>query len=90
MGLIHRIVSRPDLITTAESVAHKIMSRGQIAVRCAKQAIRRGLDLSLEQGLEMESKLFATVLATEDARAGIRAYREGGSPQFTNQPKLVE
>ncbi len=90
MGLIHRIVSRPDLITTTENVAHKIMSRGQIAVRCAKQAIRRGLDLSLDQGLEMESKLFSAVLATEDARAGIRAYREGRSPQFTNQPKLVE
>jgi enoyl-CoA hydratase/carnithine racemase len=60
------------------------MSRGQIAVRCAKEAIKRGLDLALDQGLEMENKLFAMVLNTEDAREGIRAFREGRSPRFTS------
>ena len=83
IGLIHRVVPRADLIPTAESVAHKVMSRGQIAVRCAKEAIKRGLDLALNQGLEMENKLFAMVLNTEDAREGIRAFREGRSPRFT-------
>ena len=82
IGLIHRIVSRDELLSTAESYARKLMSRGQFAVRCAKEAIRRGLDLTLDQGLEMESRLFAGVLATDDAREGIRAYREGRSPQF--------
>jgi enoyl-CoA hydratase len=83
IGLVHQVVPRADLISTAESVAHKIMSRGQIAVRYAKKAIRRGLDLPLEQGLDMESKLFARVLTTEDAREGIAAYREGRRPRFT-------
>jgi len=77
IGLIHRVAARADLIPMAESIAVRIMSRGQIAVRCAKQAIRRGLDLTLEQGLEMESRLFAAVLNAEDARAGIRACLEG-------------
>ena len=77
IGLIHRVVARADLIPAAESMAVRVMSCGQIAVRCAKQAIRRGLDLTLEQGLEMESRLFAAVLNTEDARAGIRACLEG-------------
>ncbi len=83
IGLVHWVVPRTDLSSTAESMAHKIMSRGQIAVRCAKAAIRRGLDLPLEQGLDMESKLFARVLTTEDAREGIAAYREGRRPRFT-------
>jgi enoyl-CoA hydratase/carnithine racemase len=74
IGLVHRVVSGADLIPTAEGIAGKIMSRGQTAVRCAKQVIERGLDLTLEQGLEMESRLFTAVLDTEDARAGIRAY----------------
>ena len=59
--LIHRVVKRADLMSTAEEMARLIMSRSQIAVRYAKQAISRGLDLPLEQGLEMESKLFAIV-----------------------------
>ena len=85
VGLIHRVVPRTDLIPTVESVAHKIMSHGQIAVRYAKEAIGRGLDLPLVQGLEIESKLFAMVLGTEDAREGIKAYREGRIPQFANR-----
>jgi enoyl-CoA hydratase len=77
IGLVHRVVARADLIPTAEGIAARIMSNGQTAVRCAKQAIGRGLDLTLEQGLEMESRLFTAVLNTEDARAGIRAYLDG-------------
>ena len=65
IGLIHRIVSRADLILSAESMARLIMSRGQVAVRYAKQAINQGLDMSLDEGLEMESELFAIVLSTD-------------------------
>jgi enoyl-CoA hydratase len=82
IGLVHSVVPRDELMATAESVARRIMSRSQTAVRCAKQAIRRGLDLTLEQGLEMESRLFAAVLETPDARMGIQAYREGRMPRF--------
>ena len=77
IGLVQRVVPRDDLMPTAEDVARKLMSRGQTALRYAKEAIRRGLDLPLQQGLEMESRLFAAVLATDDAREGIRAYSRG-------------
>jgi enoyl-CoA hydratase len=63
-------------------MARVIMSRSQTAVRYAKQAINRGLELSLEEGLEMEDRLFAIVLQTEDAKEGTRAYRERRRPVF--------
>ncbi|MDY6893041.1 MAG: enoyl-CoA hydratase/isomerase family protein [Chloroflexota bacterium] len=84
VGLVHWVVPRSELILTAQNVAHKIMMRGQLAVRYTKQAVKRGLDLSLEQGLEMESNLFNMVLGSEDAREGIMAFREGRRPQFAN------
>ncbi len=90
VGLVHKVVPRADLMSTADDLARRIMSRGQTAVRYAKQAIRRGLDLTLEQGLELESRLFAAVLATENAKAGLAARREGRSARFMNQPKLLE
>jgi enoyl-CoA hydratase len=71
IGLINRIVTRANLLSVAEDMARKIMSRSQIAVRYAKQAINRGLDLPLEQGLEMERELFAMVLGTVGAGAPI-------------------
>ena len=72
IGLIHRIVPKDSLLPAVESMARVIMSRSQTAVRYAKQAINRGLDLSLEQGLEMERELFAIVLQTKDAKEGIK------------------
>ena len=69
IGLINRIVTRANLLPAAEDMARKIMSRSQTAVRYAKQAINRGLDLRLEQGLEMERELHAMVLGTVGAGA---------------------
>jgi enoyl-CoA hydratase len=67
IGLINKVVLRNELLTAAERMAKKIMSRSQIAVRYAKQAINRGFDLPLEQGLEMEKELCAMVLGTVGA-----------------------
>lgn len=81
IGLVNHVVPRAELIPAAETVAHKIMSRGRIAVRCAKEAIKRGLDLPVERGLDMESNLFSMVFATEDAKERIKAYLEGRSSE---------
>jgi enoyl-CoA hydratase len=51
-------------------MAQKIMSRDPIAVRYAKEAINRGLDLSLEEGLALERKLAALVVRTGTSRRG--------------------
>ncbi len=55
--LVNHIVPRHDLLPEAEKLANKIKSYSPVAVSCAKQAITRGLDLSLEQGLELEAEL---------------------------------
>jgi len=62
LKLVNQVVSRPDLLPAAEKLAGKIAAYNPIAVACAKQAITRGLDLSLEQGLELEAKLGAPLL----------------------------
>jgi len=63
LKLVNEVVSRHDLLPAAEKLAGKIAGYNPIAVACAKQAITRGLDLSLEQGLELEAKLGACLLA---------------------------
>ena len=57
LKLVNRVVPRHDLLPAAERLANKIKVYSPIALSCAKQAITRGLDLSLEQGLELEAKL---------------------------------
>ena len=57
IGLVNQVVPRPELLPTAEQIANKIKSYSPTAVSYAKQAINRGLDLNLDQGLELEAKL---------------------------------
>jgi len=57
LKLVNRVVARDDLLPTVEKLADRIKSCDPLAVCYAKQAITRGLDLSLEQGLELEANL---------------------------------
>jgi enoyl-CoA hydratase len=57
MGLVNQVVPKNKLLGTAEEMAKKIASFDPIAVRNAKQAVLRGLDLSLSEGLELERRL---------------------------------
>ena len=56
--------------------------RVERAVRAAKEAVWRGLDLTLEQGLQLEQFLAEPVRQSEDAREGPRAFLEKRSPGF--------
>lgn len=57
IGLVNRIVAKEKLLDTADKLAHKMAAYDPIAVRNAKQAVLRGLDLSLAEGLALEKKL---------------------------------
>ena len=62
-GLVNRVVPREELLPTVEEIARKIASYDQMAVRNAKQATVRGLDLPLEEGLELEKRLASSAQA---------------------------
>jgi enoyl-CoA hydratase/carnithine racemase len=58
-GLITKIVRREELLSCAEEVSQRMMSRPTTSVRAVKQALRRGIDLNLETGLETERHIYA-------------------------------
>lgn len=63
LRLVNRVVSRDRLLPEAEKLAGKIRSHGTLVVSYAKQAVARGLDMSLEAGLELEARLSRRLLA---------------------------
>jgi enoyl-CoA hydratase/carnithine racemase len=67
-GLVNRLVPKEKLLETAEEMAKKIASYDSLAVRNAKQAVVRGLDLPLMEGLELE-KRFASELILRTGKA---------------------
>jgi enoyl-CoA hydratase/carnithine racemase len=67
VGLVNAVVPREELYATAESLALRIAAAGGAAVRAAKQAVWRGLDMPLAEGLEMERRLAAGARAERAA-----------------------
>ncbi len=82
MGLVSGVVEREELLEAAFGMARTIASNGPLAVRAAKAAIWRGLDLPLEEGLRVEQLLAEPVRQSEDAQEGPRAFLEKRKPEF--------
>ena len=57
IGLVNRVVPKKQLLESAEEIAGKIASHDPVAVRYAKQAVLRGLELPLNEGLDLERRL---------------------------------
>jgi enoyl-CoA hydratase/carnithine racemase len=68
VGLVNQVVPGEKLFQTAEEMAQKIASYAPMAVRMAKQAVIRGLDLPLRESLDLERRL-ASELRTHPRRA---------------------
>src|SRR5215213_9797573 len=82
MGLVNRVVPRGEALDATRELAAEIARNGPLAVRHAKSAANRTLDVDLVSGLEYEADQFALLFATEDAREGMGAFAEKRKPQF--------
>ncbi len=82
IGLVSAVASTDSLAAEAEAIAGRIAERGPIAVRYAKEAINRGLEMPLEQALRYETDLTVILQTTEDRAEGVRAFLKKRKPKF--------
>ncbi len=82
IGLVSHVVPDGDVMVTARAIAETILSRGPLAVWAAKEAMMRGQDMPLEQGLAYEDAISAQVLLSDDAKEGPLAFVEKRPPNF--------
>jgi enoyl-CoA hydratase/carnithine racemase len=81
-GLVSRVLPRDELAAAAEALARHIAERGPIALRLGKEAVHRGLDLTLDQALRYETDLAVILQTTADRAEGVRAFLEKRPPNF--------
>jgi enoyl-CoA hydratase len=74
--------SRADLAAVSGRVAEAILSRAPLAVRMVKDAVLKGYDMTLEQGIRLEEDLYALLQTTSDRAEGVRAFLEKRKPLF--------
>jgi len=82
IGLVNRVVPQGEALNAAKDLAAEISANGPVAVRHAKTAANRAMDVDLISGLEYEADQFALLFATEDAKEGMGAFIEKRKPGF--------
>jgi len=83
IGLINHIArDREELMGVCGKLAVSIGRNAPLAVKYALEAVNYGMEVSLDEGLALESAYFGLCFATEDTREGTRAFLEKRPPVF--------
>lgn len=83
IGLVDRVLPAADVYTEAVQWARQFAGGPALALRAAKSAIDRGLEVDLATGLEIERLEFSALFATDDQAAGMKSFVENGPGQAT-------
>ena len=81
IGLVNRVSE--DLTGTVAEISSQITAGSPIGARYAKEAVSKGMDLTLEQGLGLEADLNVILQSTSDRSEGLKSFFEKRSPKFT-------
>ena len=82
LGLVTQVVPSEATVEAALQLAERIAAQAPVAVRLAKQAIKRAEELPLSEGLAFERRAFYLLFASEDQTEGMAAFGEKRSPTW--------
>ena len=84
-GLVNEVVDAQKVLRRTQEVASAIAGHGPVAARYLKEAVLKGLDLTLEQGLRLEADLNLILRSTADRAEGISSFLERRRPKYTGR-----
>lgn len=85
IGLVNSIHPKESLMDVAMELANSIGKNGPIAVGAIKRAMNLGIQMDLQDGLEIEAKEFSALFETKDAKAGLSAFSNKEKYEFTGK-----
>lgn len=81
IGLVNQVV-QDDVLGAAAAFAERFSGYGKLALSLARDAVLRGMDVDLPQGLRIEADLSILAFQTTDAEEGLRAFVDKRTPHF--------
>jgi enoyl-CoA hydratase len=82
IGLVDILVPVGEALSRAHTLSAKIQKKGPLAIKAAKKAITKGLDLPMDEALELEAVQYKNLCSTKDQKEGARAFLAKEKPQF--------
>jgi enoyl-CoA hydratase/carnithine racemase len=82
IGLVSKVVPAAELMIETQKLAETVAAKGPLALRYLKEAIIKGMDMTLEQGLRLEADLYFLLHTTSDRTEGIKSYLEKRTPKY--------
>ena len=80
--MVNKMVQLTELLPVVNDIAQRMASSAPLALRYVKEAVHKGLDLTLEQGLRLETDLYTILQTTGDRAEGITSFLEKRQPKF--------
>ena len=85
MGLVNKIVPLDSLMTEANALAKKLLTKSGRILALAKTAVTSGASMSLADALDYEAQCFSLCFATDDQKEGMKAFMEKRAAEFKNR-----
>ncbi|MFA5367521.1 MAG: enoyl-CoA hydratase-related protein [Dehalococcoidia bacterium] len=85
IGLIQKIVPSKNIKAESDTLVQKIDEKAPVALRFCKEAVNKGVDLTLEQGLRLEADLYFLIQTTSDRMEGINSFLQKRRPSFKGE-----
>jgi enoyl-CoA hydratase len=85
IGLVNKVVAGADLLAESERLLRVILSMAPLAVRLAIEAVDRGVEMTLDEGLLLEANHFGLLAATHDMKEGLSAFLDKRPPSFAGR-----
>ncbi len=84
-GLVSRVVPKESLLDEALKAADTIAAKSLPVAMMAKEAVNRAYEVTLNEGIQFERRVFHSLFATEDQSEGMAAFVDKRAPQFKNR-----
>jgi len=85
IGLVNRLAKAEDVLESATDLARIIAAHGPIAAGYLKEAVLKGMDMTLEQGLHLEADLNLLLQTTTDRQEGIQSFLQRRGPDYSGK-----